>query len=215
MSRDREGAGGRRWRRKAVRRSRKLLIPGATTRKRKLNRLFTQTLTVADSRIRPIKAATVRESVPGWELAVVYTSLLDAEPKGNVVMNAKVWMVWVGRVLWLWPVFVVLTSATWKLTRNQWYVAEFARIGWPERTLTLLAFLQIGCVLLFIIPRTMVLGAILITGYLGGAIATYVRMGEPYPVLVSLSTSMITWVGIYLRDERLRALLPFRGRAAG
>jgi hypothetical protein len=152
-----------------------------------------------------------------WGLGqdVVYTSLLNAEPKGDVVMNAKVWMVWAGRVLSLWPVFVVLTSATWKLTRNQWYVAEFARIGWPASTLTLLACLQLGCILLFIIPRTAVLGAILLTGYLGGAIATYVRMGEPYPVLVPLSTSVIAWAGIYLRDERLRSLLPFRGRAAG
>jgi DoxX-like family len=124
----------------------------------------------------------------------------------------KVWMLWAGWVLSLWPVFVVLTSATWKLTRNQWYVAEFARIGWPESALPLLAFLQLGCILLFIIPRTAVLGAILLTGYLGGAIATYVRMGEPYPVLVPLSTSVIAWAGIYLRDERLRALLPFRKR---
>ncbi len=124
----------------------------------------------------------------------------------------KVWMVWAGRVLSLWPVFVVLTSATWKLTRNPWYVAEFARIGWPEGALPLLAFLQLGCILLFIIPRTAVLGAILLTGYLGGAIATYVRIGEPYPVLVPLSTSVIAWAGIYLRDERLHSLLPFRKR---
>jgi DoxX-like family len=120
------------------------------------------------------------------------------------------WMPWAGWLLSLWPVFVVLTSATWKLTRNQWYVAEFARIGWPESALPLLAFLQLGCILLYIIPRTSVLGAVLLTGYLGGAIATYVRIGEPYPVLVPLSTSVIAWAGIYLRDERLRSLLPFR-----
>jgi hypothetical protein len=124
--------------------------------------------------------------------------------------RAKVWMLWIGRVVSIWPVFVVLSSATWKLTRNPWYVTEFTRIGWPESALTLLAFLQLGCIILFVIPRTAVLGAILLTGYLGGAIATYVRMGEPYPVLVPLSTSVIAWAGIYLRDERLRALLPFR-----
>src|ERR1700730_12496623 len=124
----------------------------------------------------------------------------------------KRWMLWTGRVLSFWPVFIVLMSATWKLSRNQWYVAEFARIGWPESALTLLAFLQLGCIVLYIIPRTAVLGAILLTGYLGGAIATYVRIGEPYPVLVPLSTSVIAWAGIYLRDERLRSLLPLRGR---
>ena len=127
-------------------------------------------------------------------------------------VTPKRWMLWIGRVLSLWPVYIVVMSATWKLTRNPWYVGEFARIGWPESALPLLAFLQLGSLLLFLIPRTSVLGAVLLTGYLGGAIATYVRMGEPYPVLVPLSTSLIAWLGIYLREERLRALLPIRRR---
>ena len=114
--------------------------------------------------------------------------------------SGKRWMLWAGRALSLWPVFVVLSSATWKLARNQGYVAEFTRIGWPESALPLLAFLQLASLVLYIIPRTAVLGAVLLTGYLGGAIATYVRIGEPYPVLVPLSTSVIAWAGIYLRD---------------
>ena len=122
------------------------------------------------------------------------------------------WMVWAGRVLSLWPAFVIVSSATWKLTRNPWYVREFGRIGWPESALTGLALLQLGCLVLYLIPPTAVLGAVLLTGYLGGAIAAYVRMGEPYPVLVPLSTSLIAWAGIYLREERLRALLPLRKR---
>jgi len=120
------------------------------------------------------------------------------------------WMFWTGWAVSLWPAFVVISSATWKLTRNPWYVREFARIGWPDSALPLLASLQLGALLLFFIPRTSLLGAILLTGYLGGAIATYVRIGEPYPVLVPLSTSMIAWLGLYLRDERLRSLLPIR-----
>jgi hypothetical protein len=124
--------------------------------------------------------------------------------------TANRWVLWAGRVISLWPVFVVASSATWKLTRNPWYVKEFARIGWPESALNGLAFLQLGCIVLYLIPPTAVLGAVLLTGYLGGAIATYVRIGEPYRVLVPLSTSMIAWLGIYLRDERLRALLPWR-----
>jgi hypothetical protein len=122
------------------------------------------------------------------------------------------WMLWAGWVLSLWPAVVVVSSATWKLTRNPWYVHEFARIGWPVGALTGLALLQLGCLALFLIPPTAVLGAVLLTGYLGGAIAAYVRMGEPYPVLVPLSTSLIAWAGIYLREERLRALLPLRRR---
>ena len=124
--------------------------------------------------------------------------------------NTKRWVLWAGRVVSLWPAFVVISSATWKLTRNPWYVKEFARIGWPEGALNGLAFLQLGCLALYLIPQTAVLGAVLLTGYLGGAIATYVRMGEPYPVLVPLSTSMIAWLGIWLRDEHLRELLPWR-----
>lgn len=125
-------------------------------------------------------------------------------------VKTKRWLLWVGWAVSLWPVFVVGMSATWKLTRNPWYVAEFARIGWPASALTLLACLQLGAVVLFLIPPTAVLGCVLLTGYLGGAIAAYTRIGEPYPVLVPLSTSMIAWLGIWLRDARLRALLPLR-----
>jgi hypothetical protein len=122
----------------------------------------------------------------------------------------KRWLVWIGWLVSLWPVFVVCMSARWKLTRNQWYVTEFARIGWPEARLNLLAGLQLGSAALFLIPQTSALGAILLTGYLGGAIAAYTRIGEPYPVLVPLSTAMIAWFGLWLRDQRLRQLLPFR-----
>lgn len=120
------------------------------------------------------------------------------------------WVLWVGRVLSIWPVFVVLSSATWKLSRTPWYVAEFTRIGWPESALTLLACLQLGCIILYVIPQTAIFGAILLTGYLGGAIASYTRIGEPNPVLVPLSTAVIAWLGIYLREQRLWPLVPVR-----
>jgi hypothetical protein len=73
-----------------------------------------------------------------------------------------------------------------------------------------IGLVQIACVALYLIPRTAVLGTVLLTGYLGGAIASYVRMGEPRPVLVPLTTCLLAWLGIYLREERLRRLLPFR-----
>ncbi len=126
--------------------------------------------------------------------------------------TGKSWVFWASWVISAWPTFVICTSGTWKLTHYAPYVREFARIGWPESVLPLLAFLQLGSLALYLIPRTSVLGAVLLTGYLGGAIASYTRMGEPYPVLVPLSTSLIAWLGIYMRDERLRALLPFRRR---
>jgi len=72
--------------------------------------------------------------------------------------------------------------------------------------------LQLGYLVLCLIPPTAVLGAVLLAGYLGDAMASYVRIGEPNPVLVPLSTSLIAWAGIYLREERLRVLLPLRTR---
>jgi hypothetical protein len=124
--------------------------------------------------------------------------------------KTKRWLFWAGWVVSLWPVFVVLASARWKLTRSPFYVNEFARIGWPDSRLNLLAFLQLGAIVLFLIPPTAVLGCVILTGYLGGAVAAYTRMGEPYPVLVPLSTAIIAWFGIWLREERLRKLLPLR-----
>ncbi len=120
------------------------------------------------------------------------------------------WLVLIGWIVSLWPVFVIGISSYWKLSRNPGYVAEFARIGWAASKLTLLACLQLGSLILFLIPPTAVLGAVLLTGYLGGAVAAYTRMGQPYPVLVPLSTSIIAWLGIWLRDARLRQLLPIR-----
>src|SRR6187399_2417701 len=94
------------------------------------------------------------------------------------------WIAWLGWAVSMWPVFVVVSSANWKLSHNPWYVGEFARIGWPESSLPLLAFLQLGALTLFLIPRTAALGAILLTGYMGGAVATYFRIQEYYPPLV-------------------------------
>jgi hypothetical protein len=124
--------------------------------------------------------------------------------------NGKRWLVWTGWVVSLWPVFVVGMSSHWKLTHNHGYLQMFAQIGWPESALTLLACLQLGAIILYIFPSTAVLGAVILTGYLGGAIASYVRIEYYYPVTVPLSTAMIAWLGIWLRDERLRALLPIR-----
>jgi hypothetical protein len=120
------------------------------------------------------------------------------------------WALWTGRVLTVAPVLILLMSARWKLTHNPWYVEEWGRIGYAPSALTGIALLQLACVLLYLIPPTAVLGTVLLTGYLGGAIAAYTRLGEPYPVLVPLSTALLAWAGIYLREERLRSLLPFR-----
>ena len=122
------------------------------------------------------------------------------------------WMVWAGWLISAAPVLIVLTSSRWKLTQNPWYVREWGRIGWQVAALPQIASLQLIAIALYVFPPTAILGAILITGYLGGAIASYVRIGEWYPPLVPFGTAVLAWAGIYLREPRLRALLPWRRR---
>jgi hypothetical protein len=120
---------------------------------------------------------------------------------------------WAGWILSAASMSILLMSARWKLTFDPWYVQEWGRIGWQTSALPLIALLQLACVVLYLTPPTAVLGAVLLTGYLGGAISQYTRLGEPYPVLVPLTTALLAWAGLYLREERLRALLPFRRKA--
>ena len=127
----------------------------------------------------------------------------------DVVTTAS-WMLWTGRVVSALPVLVVLMSARMKLTSDPWYVQEWGRLGWQASALPLIASLQLIAIALYVIPRTAVLGAVLLTGYLGGAIASYVRIGEFIPPLVPLTTAMLAWLGLFLRDARIRQLLPIR-----
>jgi hypothetical protein len=85
-------------------------------------------------------------------------------------------------------------------------------LGYPVSVIFGLGVTLLTCVVLYAIPRTSVLGAILLTGYLGGAIATHVRVGSPVVthVLFPVYVAVMVWGGLYLRDERLRELLPLR-----
>ena len=128
--------------------------------------------------------------------------------------RSKRLMPWIGWLFSLGAVSILLMSAQWKLTSAPFYVSEWGRIGWDASALPLIATIQLVCVVLYLTPRTAVLGVVLLTGYLGGAISQYTRIGEPYPVLVPLSTALFAWAGLYLREERLRSLLPFRREAS-
>ena len=117
-------------------------------------------------------------------------------------------MLWAGRICSALPVFMMIFSAVMKLAKPPDVVAGFAHLGWPEHLALSLGILEVFCVALYLIPRTAVLGAILVTGYLGGAVATHVRLGEPYFIPILLG--VLAWGGLYFRDPRLRALLPLR-----
>jgi hypothetical protein len=94
-------------------------------------------------------------------------------------------------------------------THNPQAVAGSKQFGWTEESMLTTAILAIIAAVLYVIPRTAVLGAIVMTGYFGGAIATHLRIHDPgWPI--PLVCGILTWLGLYLRDERLHALLPFR-----
>lgn len=115
---------------------------------------------------------------------------------------------WAGRIVSALPVLMLLFSAVMKFVRPPGFADGMAHLGWDESQATGLAILELTCVALYVFPRTAVLGAILVTGYLGGAIATHVRIGESF-VMQSL-LGVLVWVGLWLRDVRVRRLLPMR-----
>ena len=116
---------------------------------------------------------------------------------------------WTGRVMSALPVLLVLFSSVMKLTKMAAVVEGFAKAGLSERLIIPVGIIELACVVVYLIPRTAVLGAILMTGLLGGATITTLRIGDPtYPMPVILG--MLAWGGLYLRDPRLRELLPLR-----
>ena len=115
-----------------------------------------------------------------------------------------------GWILSLGSMSILLMSARWKLTFDPWYVKEWGRIGWDPMMLPRIAIVQLTCVALYLTPPTAMLGVVLLTGYLGGAISQYARLGEPYPILVPLTTALLAWAGRQQRADTRR-----RGAIAG
>ncbi len=103
---------------------------------------------------------------------------------------------------------VLLFSASMKLINPPGMDKGFEHLGWPVSLALALGVLELSCALLYLIPPTAILGAILVTGYMGGAIATHVRIGEPFWMQALIG--IVFWLGLYLRDTRLRALVPLR-----
>ncbi len=117
--------------------------------------------------------------------------------------------IWVGRIISAVPVLMLAMSAVMKLLRNTQVLESWGpKFGYPEGALVAIGVTELTCAVLFAIPRTAVLGAILVTGYLGGATATHVRIGDAFAPPVVLG--ILAWAGLFLRDPRLRALLPLR-----
>jgi len=117
-------------------------------------------------------------------------------------------MLWFGYILSALPTLLLLFSGAMKLVKPPSVMEGFVRLGYDESLALGIGLVELVCTILYLVPRTSILGAILLTGYLGGATATHLRIGEPYYAAVLLG--VLVWGGLFLREERLRVLIPLR-----
>jgi len=119
---------------------------------------------------------------------------------------------WAGRIISALPVVFLLVDSIMKIFKPPVVVKATVELGYAETVIVSLGILLLTCTVLYVIPRTSLLGAILLTGYLGGAVTTNVRVGNPLftHILFPVYLGVLIWLGLYLRDERLRSLLPLR-----
>ena len=130
---------------------------------------------------------------------------MQAEPIG-VSKGA----LWAARIITGLVALFLLMDGVMKLVKPAFVVEETMRLGYPERVIVPIGVVLIVCTILYLIPKTAVLGAILLTGYLGGAVATHVRAGEPvFSVVFAIVFGVLVWLGLYLRNPTLRLLIPF------
>ena len=118
---------------------------------------------------------------------------------------------WAGRIVSALVVLFMIFDGITKLMKVRQVIEATVRIGFPESTIVPTGVTLLGCTILYVTPRTSVLGAILLTGYLGGATAANVRAGSPvfntsFPIIFGI----LAWLGLFLREARLRALIPLR-----
>ena len=118
---------------------------------------------------------------------------------------------WIGRIVSYLPALFLLVDGAAKLVKPPAVVEATVNLGYSESTIIPIGILLIICTILYLIPTTSVLGAILLTGYLGGAVATHVRTGESlFSIVFPVIFGILLWLGLYLRDDRLKALIPLR-----
>jgi len=124
-------------------------------------------------------------------------------------MAASKGIVWTGRGISILVSVVFLFSAFMKIKGGEEVSQGIAHLGLPESLMVPLSILEISCVVIYLVPATSVLGAILLTGYIGGAICTHLRVGDIF--VPQIAIGMLVWLGLYLREARLKDLIPLRG----
>ena len=118
-----------------------------------------------------------------------------------------------GWIVGVLPCLLLLMSATMKFAQPPKVVEQFQHFGYPSRLLPVLGVVELACTILYLFPRTAVLGAILLTGYLGGATATHARVLDP-GFVTPIACGAFLWLGLLLRDWRFRELLPLTRRTS-
>jgi hypothetical protein len=121
-------------------------------------------------------------------------------------------MLWAGRIISGFQMLFLLFDGGIKVMRLGPALEGTAQLGYPLRLVLGIGIIELVCLVFYVIPQTSVLGAILLTGYLGGAVAAQVRIGNPLfsHVLFPVYVGVLIWLGLFLRDARLRALIPIR-----
>jgi hypothetical protein len=129
-------------------------------------------------------------------------------PTATQITPTSKTMLWAGRIISALPVLLMVFFGAFGLLNRAAVAPGFAHYGYPEGDLVPICIVEIICAIIYAIPQTSVFGAILLTGYLGGATSTHVRAGEPFyfPIIVGI----LVWLGLFLRDARLRALVPLK-----
>jgi hypothetical protein len=116
-----------------------------------------------------------------------------------------------GWILSVLPALILTMSGVFKFVPPEPVKEQFAKAGWDPNFLFGLGILELACTAIYLIPQTSVLGAILLTGYLGGAVATHVRVSDPLGnTIAPVVFGALLWGGLYLRDRRVRNLIPLR-----
>ena len=116
---------------------------------------------------------------------------------------------WAGRIVSGFVALFLLFDGVMKLVKPAFVVQETMRLGYQEKVIFPLGVVLVVCTIVYLIPRTAVIGAILLTAYLGGAVATHVRAGEPvFSIVFAIVFGVLLWFGLYLRNPTLRLLVP-------
>jgi hypothetical protein len=135
-------------------------------------------------------------------------SFTDSTVKGVRISKEGVWA---GRIVSAIVVLFLVFDGVMKIVKEPHVLEATSLLGYPERLLVVLGLVVLGCTLVYLTPHTSVLGAILLTGYLGGAVASNLRVGHSaFETLFPVIVGVLAWAGLFMRDDAVRTMLPLR-----